>query len=328
MSENSPDFGRENQHVDPLDGLRSHQRKAVEDVLRALLECEYRNQRASEAQVADYVGVSTAEVSETLSIATDYRLVTRSNSEWRLTATGKPAAVRVMRAHRLIETHLARESSVPAPRWHQVAHSSEHDLSDEDVNRLADELNNPRFDPHGDPIPTRDGGLPEPEGVALLGWTGTDQVAISHIEDEPPKLYAKLAKLGVAAGDRAHLLASTPAGVRLEVEGKEVLLPVELAGLVRVRKLADGEVPVPVDARRLAEIPSGGVARVLRLLPGCVGRERSRLLDLGFVPGSRIERMLQSPFGGPAAFRVRGTMIALRREQADQVLVVPEETES
>jgi Fe2+ transport system protein FeoA len=45
------------------------------------------------------------------------------------------------------------------------------------------------------------------------------------------------------------------------------------------------------------------------------------LLDLGFVPGSRLEYVLQSPFHGPAAYRIRGTLIALRRNQADQVLV-------
>jgi len=308
-------------------GLRPQARRRLEDVLRALLECEHRNQNASAAQVADYVGRPVKGVQETLGKAGDLGLVDRRKGFWRLTASGHPEAVRVMRAHRLIETRLSRESSVPPPQWHEVAHEAEHDLSEEEINRLADELDNPRFDPHGDPIPTREGRLPEPEGVPLLSWTGPAQAVIAHIEDEPPRLFARLAKLGITAGDRIRMIGTTPAGARLIVEGREMLLPVELAGLVRVRPLQPGEEPFPGEARRLSDIAPGGVARVVRLLPGCAGRERSRLLDLGFVPGSRVEHVLQNPFGSPVAYRVRGTLIALRREQADQVLVVPEPPE-
>jgi DtxR family Mn-dependent transcriptional regulator len=55
-----------------------------------------------------------------------------------------------------------------------------------------------------------------------------------------------------------------------------------------------------------------------------MGGERSRLLDLGFVPGSRISHELDSPLRGPSAFRVRGSLVALRKGQAAQVLVAPE----
>ena len=74
-------------------------------------------------------------------------------------------------------------------------------------------------------------------------------------------------------------------------------------------------------------VPLFAIASLQMFLAQLVSlRERSRLLDLGFVPGSLIEHALQSPFRGPAAFRVRGTLVALRREQADQVLVEPGST--
>jgi DtxR family Mn-dependent transcriptional regulator len=51
-------------------------------------------------------------------------------------------------------------------------------------------------------------------------------------------------------------------------------------------------------------------------MPSCVGLERLRLLDLGVVNGSKISYEFASPFGSPITYKVRGTLIALRREQA------------
>jgi len=52
-------------------------------------------------------------------------------------------------------------------------------------------------------------------------------------------------------------------------------------------------------------------------------RERRRLMDLGFVPGAKIQRVLNAPLGGTIAFRIRGTLIALRDSQTDHIEVVP-----
>jgi DtxR family Mn-dependent transcriptional regulator len=232
-----------------------------------------------------------------------------------------------MRAHRLIETDLARNSGVRAADWHALAHEAEHRLTAEEVNRLADALGHPRFDPHGDPIPTREGELPEPEGSSLAGWPSGRPGVISHVEDEPPRLFARLAALGVFADMRFVRRAAPGADgagpCELEIEGERVALPPELAALVRVRLPLVDEGAPPPDARRLTAIGRGRAGEVLVLLPGCIGAERSRLLDLGFVPGSRVEHELDSPLRGPAAYRVRGTLIALRPSQAAQVLVRP-----
>ena len=250
-------------------------------------------------------------------------LVANTGAGWRLTAAGREIAVLVMRAHRLVETRLARESGVAAGRWHDIAHAIEHRLTRDFIDRLADQLGNPRFDPHGDPIPTREGWLPKREGRALLGWSAGEPAVISHIEDEPAALFARLAAAGVFAGMRLALHSVSPAGCELMIKARRAILPLELAALVRVRPLAPGESPPPADACRFDDLAVGTAGRVLGLLAGCAGQERSRLLDLGFVPGTRVEPDLRGPFNGPVAHRVRGTLIALRREQAGQVLVRP-----
>ncbi len=306
--------------------FRAVERRQIEDVLRELLECEYRGEKASEDRLFGHGGMTREETLQALAGGRAAGLIENVAHAWRLTPAGREVAVLVMRAHRLIETHLARKSSVPPARWHEVAHAEEHKLSRDEVNRLADELDNPRFDPHGDPIPTREGLLPEAEGEPLLSWHAGEPGVITHVEDEPASLFDRLATAGVFAGMRFILLRSLHWGCELNIEGRTQMLALELAALVRVRSRLPAEPPVPEDACRLADIKIGGSARVVALLPGCIGAERSRMLDLGLVPGSRIQPMLHGIFDGPVAYRVRGTLIGLRRQQAEQVLVQPIET--
>jgi len=75
----------------------------------------------------------------------------------------------------------------------------------------------------------------------------------------------------------------------------------------------------------LGALAPGESARVVRLAPECRGAQRRRLLDLGLVPGTRVTAELVSLAGDPIAYRIRGALIALRREQADRIVVCREE---
>ncbi|HHV63032.1 MAG TPA: ferrous iron transport protein A [Firmicutes bacterium] len=72
---------------------------------------------------------------------------------------------------------------------------------------------------------------------------------------------------------------------------------------------------------RLCDLPVGGVGIVDEILVG--GAVRRRLLDLGLVPGTRVQAVRHSPIGDPVAFRIRGAIIALRREESARILVRP-----
>lgn len=69
----------------------------------------------------------------------------------------------------------------------------------------------------------------------------------------------------------------------------------------------------------LIDIPVGGSARVVNILT--IGPNRRRLLDLGLVPGSQVEIIRRSPAGNPTAYLIKGTLIALRNDDARQILV-------
>ncbi|GEN36494.1 MULTISPECIES: FeoA family protein [Aneurinibacillus] len=71
----------------------------------------------------------------------------------------------------------------------------------------------------------------------------------------------------------------------------------------------------------LSELAPGGRAKVLEL--SAEGLVRRRLLDLGVVPQTIVEVILRSPIGDPTAYRIRGTTIGLRREDARRIMVEP-----
>jgi Fe2+ transport system protein FeoA len=107
--------------------------------------------------------------------------------------------------------------------------------------------------------------------------------------------------------------------VRLRASGREHRLSPAQAASVDVEEVPSS---APAEARRsLAALRPGERVRVAALT--CRGLTRRRLLDLGLVPGTPVEAVMRSILGDPVAYRVRGTLFALRRAQAEQVLLEP-----
>ncbi len=71
----------------------------------------------------------------------------------------------------------------------------------------------------------------------------------------------------------------------------------------------------------LAELDRGQRARIVELR--LHGLERRRLMDLGFTPGAEVEVAMKAAFGDPIAFVIRNTQIALRKQQAENIIVEP-----
>ena len=302
-------------------GSSEKRRVLVEDALKHLLDCEESGGAATLDSLAGALQMRRRKAGGLLGLLHERSLADPRGNEWRLTPDGRQYALQVVRTHRLYETYLARETGVPAEDWHRQANAAEHKLDAGEVDELAHRLGNPRFDPHGDPIPTRDGELPKTKRVSLAEWPADRDAVIEHIEDEPEGLFRNILHMGLHPGTVfENIVRQKGGGVALRSEGRDLTLPAEWLGLIHVADVPAEEEPAPGLAR-LSEVKTGAEAVVRGLSPGCVGAERLRLLDLGLVPGTRIRPELESPFGSPRAYLIRGTMIALRREQAEMILV-------
>ncbi|MDP2955648.1 MAG: metal-dependent transcriptional regulator [Longimicrobiales bacterium] len=299
---------------------RLDERVRVEDALKHVYTCERRAQACTLESLAGTLEISVAEAAGLLSRLTQMELVRSTGDVPELTAEGRASALRVVRTHRLWERYLADRTGVPAGEWHDRAERMEHALSAQEADALESRLGHPRWDPHGDPIPTAEGDVPPLRGTALVNVPVGSTVEIVHLEDEPPAIYGLLLTHGMAPGGRLEVVERSERSIRLRGDGREWALDPVAARNVTVRPLPSGTRAREV-GDSLADLAPGEAARVVTISSVCQGIQRRRLLDLGVVRGTEITAEFRGAAGDPVAYRIRGALVALRREQASWVLV-------
>ena len=242
----------------------------------------------------------------------------------RLTAEGRQEALRIVRLHRLWERYLAEQTGLAPEEWHAAAHRLEHTTTPETANSLAAQLGFPRFDPHGDPIPTETGEIAQREGTPISESKPGDVVQVCHIEDEPLAAYQELLAHDLHLGTPLRVEKIRQDGVTVRHQGQTIRLSPEASANLWVKAAPETESkPWEQPRATLADLQVGEVGIVKGISPQCRGLQRRRLLDLGFVPGTRVVAELRSPSGDPTAYRVRNTLIALRRDQAQLIDIEP-----
>jgi DtxR family Mn-dependent transcriptional regulator len=304
---------------------RVTQRVLSEDALKHIHEAQVQGQRPTLHSLAGALHISPNRAAEVLADLDQRGLLTIAGDEPRLTAAGREAALHVIRAHRLWERHLAEDTGFAEVEWHQLAERHEHELSPSAADALAAQLGHPTRDPHGDPIPTANGELIGHGGQPLATQPIGNAARIVHIEDEPEAVYAQLIAEGLYPGQWVQLLEVAPQRVRFWANGNEhVLAPIVAANIAVVPDASPAEVEMqPANDEPLHHLKLNESGTVTGLSPRCRGVERRRMLDLGIVPGTVVRAEMISPSGDPVAYRVRGALIALRREQSELVRIVP-----
>ncbi len=302
---------------------KKSQRVMSEDALKHIYNTGVEGEHASLASLAGALQLPMGRTADLLADMERRELVTFQDGVLHLTADGKRYALHIIRAHRLWERYLAEETGYAAKEWHRRAERLEHESTPEQVEALNLKLNRPSHDPHGDPIPTADGQTSVDAGQPLTRIEVDGLARIIHLEDEPASIYVQLVALGLQPGMELRVLEKTVTQVRFWAGGDEHVLATMLANNVTVIPVEEMQAQ-PIVGESLACLQIGQKAKVLGLSPQCHGAERRRLLDLGFVPGAYVETAMVSPSGDPTAYRIRGTLIALRHEQANYVRTVPE----
>ena len=300
--------------------LRMGDREFLEDALKHIYKTARRGGASSLESVAGALGVPLARAAHIVEALADHALV-RRDGPLELTEEGSKYALQVIRTHRLWERYLADRTGTAPGEWHDQAESREHEISPAQADRIAASLGHPRYDPHGDPIPTATGEIPEPEGVPLPYLQPGSSGTVVHVEDEPRALYARLVERGFSPGMKLRVMQAREGRLRVETSSGVIELDLPMAGNVTVRQHESTEAPEEESAHTLEHLSVGRTAEVVGLAPSCQGIQRRRLLDLGVVPGTHIRSELASASGDPTAFEIRGALIALRREQQRWVRV-------
>jgi DtxR family Mn-dependent transcriptional regulator len=286
----------------------------MEDSLKHLYKCQRQGREATVESVAGALEIPQAAAVKILMELRSAGLV-ETGRPTVLTDEGQSYALRIIRTHRLWERFLADRTGVAPGEWHARAEEEEHHLSPRAVEELDARLGRPRFDPHGDPIPTASGELPEAIGVPLTHLEPDEEGTIVHLEDEPRALYDRLLEAGLSPHMRFRVLPSDDGRIHLAVDGRTLTLDAAAAANVTVDTSVSRPGAPDWEGLTAADLEPGEWGEVVNLSPACQGVQRRRLLDLGVVPGTRITAELAAASGDPTAYRIRGALVALRREQ-------------
>ena len=300
--------------------FRATDRVQVEDALKHIHDFDYRGQPCTLQSLSGALELTGDRSAAMLDRLARLELITSAEGAYELTPEGRRYALRVIRIHRLWERYLSDETGLSEAEWHTEAEYREHLTSPAEAEALAARMNHPRWDPHGDPIPSADGEIAASQGLLLTELAEGVPAEIIHVEDEPQAVYAQLVAERLHLGVRVRVLESSPERIRIEADGEEHLLAPVVAANLTVAELSEDEGAVGPFSK-LSEVELGEKATVVGIGAGCRGAERRRILDLGFIPGTVVEPELRSPGGDPTGYRVRGSVIALRNEQADQIRV-------
>jgi DtxR family Mn-dependent transcriptional regulator len=300
--------------------LRSVRRRVVvEDALKHLHACEWRGHPASTDSLAGALGLSRRAGVRLGARLQAQGWVTLAEGALRLTPDGERLALQVIRAHRLWERYLADEARMPLAGIHAEADRREHRRDAETMLALDAAMGYPATDPHGDPIPTAEGEMPRTESRPLSEWPVGEPATIVHLEDEPAAVFSQIAAQGLRPGQRIKVIEADEQRIVFTDELQTHVLAPVLAGNISVAAAEPLGDVVSID--RLSALEPGQAAVVHQLDDTLQGLTRRRLLDLGLTPGAAVTAEYASFLGDPMAFRVRGSLIALRREQAGHVLV-------
>jgi DtxR family Mn-dependent transcriptional regulator len=294
-------------------------RRRLEDALKHLFEQEYRGRHASVTSLAGALRLNDAAIIELAGRMQAQKLIVARGQDLDLTPDGERLALQIVRAHRLLERYFADEARLPIRAVHAAAERREHTLSPEDADRLSASLGHPTLDPHGDPIPTREGTVAPASGTPLTSWPADQTGRVVHLEDEPEISFAQIVAEGLHVGQVLRVIESRADRIALTDGENEFRLAPAVAANVF---LAPTEASLAhTGVVRLSDLSKEERAEVVGLDDACQGFSRRRLMDLGFTEGARVRPMLQTFAGDPRAYEIRGTLVALRREQASQVLV-------
>lgn len=194
---------------------------AVDDYAKTIYKLETDDPAAQEVSTTALAGrlkVSPSSASGMIRRLSELGLVTHTPYHGvRLTEAGRRVALNVLRRHRLLESFLVEALGMGWDQVHDEAEVLEHALSDRLEELIAARLGDPVRDPHGDPIPTRDGQILVPPTRRLDTLAAGECGVLARVSDADPAILRYLTAQGIRLGDSVEVLERAPFGGPLVV---------------------------------------------------------------------------------------------------------------
>jgi len=200
----------------------------ISDCLKVIFAMQERGQKISTSAVSEQLGVSDATVTMLFKDFAEAGWVEHTPYRGvRLTALGERKAMEVIRHHRLLELYLARELGYSWDKVHDEADKLEHVISEEFEDKLDALLGHPTVDPHGDPIPSKDGVISLRKGCTLTQLQDGQSALILRVSDQNSEKLCYLGQLGLYPETHIQLVGRAPFGGPVRILVGEIPQQVE-----------------------------------------------------------------------------------------------------
>lgn len=185
---------------------------AIEDYLKAIYTLQQQGDEVTTSLLGEQLGgFKPGSVTGMIKRLAEMNLVTHTPYQGvQLTASGEKIALEVIRHHRLLELYLVEALGYSWDEVHEEAERLEHHISEKLEARIAAHLGQPDFDPHGDPIPSLDGAIPNRHATRLSDLPVGGNARIVQVLDQDAARLRYLAELGIVPGVRVDVVHSAP----------------------------------------------------------------------------------------------------------------------
>jgi len=218
--------------------------QAIEDYLKAIHFLQLVETKVSTSSIAGRLGVAQASVTGMIKKMAEMKLVEHSPYQGvTLTEAGEKIALEIIRHHRLLELYLAEAMGYSWDKVHDEAEKLEHVISEEFEEKIDEFLGRPTADPHGAPIPTKDGQMPVFQGFQLSQAEGGDRVIVRMVSDRDAEKLRYLGKIGLYPNSEIEVIDKAPFNgpVHIRINEASHHLGRELAEMILVERAEEAK---------------------------------------------------------------------------------------
>ena len=184
---------------------------AIQDYVKAIYKLSANDENVTTNSIADRLHVSQASVTGMIKKLHEIKLIRHKPYQGvELTEGGKKVALEIIRHHRLIELYLAEAMGYSWDQVHEEAEKLEHVISEQFEEKMAQFLGDPTVDPHGAPIPTKEGTVEERDLKPLTLSEAGQKVRVKQVSDKDPDMLRYLGKLGIYPGVIVDVVEKVP----------------------------------------------------------------------------------------------------------------------
>lgn len=210
--------------------------QTVEDYLKTIFKIQ-EDGRATTSKIASEMEVSSASVTNMMKRLADMGLLEYASYQGvELTESGRKIALEVIRHHRLLELYLKEMLGYSWDEVHEEAEKLEHHISERFEDRIAEMLDEPTHDPHGDPIPSKEGDMPAAEAQRLIDAERKTDLIVRRVTNQDPELLRHLDDIGLIPGVKVHVKKQAPydGPLTVQVEDQEQVIGRKVADSILV----------------------------------------------------------------------------------------------